>query len=86
MRTMVANVPASPSAEEYRQLEKELRAEFTTILQRCTMEGADHDSLHSYLQPMEAYFNLIGSGNPDNSNEAVAGLRTHLSDYDRRFE
>jgi hypothetical protein len=85
MKSRLAKLPASPSTDEYSALEKDLRSEFTSILRQCTMKGADHDSLHSYLQPMEGYFTSIGSGNADSSQAAISRLNSHLSDYSRRF-
>ncbi len=74
------------NVESYQTLTDNLKEEFNTIFQKCTMEGEAHNQLHNYLFPMKEKFKLMSSDNLDDCKSAFVDLQEHLSSYKTYFE
>ena len=86
MRRLLADFPSDPAPADYTALQSELRSELEMILQKCTMKGADHDSLHSFIEPVPGLITMIGDTANAKGDEAIRKLSGLLETYDSKFE
>lgn len=65
-------------------LQTNLREEFNTILQKCTMKGESHNQLHNYLHPLKE--KIDGLDQAQNDAHAIDDLEQYLQTYKNYFQ
>jgi hypothetical protein len=60
-----------------------LEKEFTTILQKCSMNGEGHTQLHNYLLPLKGKIDKL-KDNPD--FKSLKDIQSYLNDYKNYFQ
>ena len=60
-----------------------LEKEFTTILQKCTMNGEAHTQLHNYLLPLKGKIDKL-KDNPD--FKSLKDIQSYLNDFKNYFQ
>jgi hypothetical protein len=73
------------TAEQRAATAGELRDAYQQIFKKCTMTGAAHDQLHTFLVPMGPLLAKV-EGEAEASHHALETLGTHLATYDTYFE
>ncbi len=68
------------------ELSKDLKQEFNSILNKCTMQGEAHNQLHEYLVPMITLFDTIASAEQKGCQTQYTELKSHLDQYQKYFE
>ncbi len=86
MSVLADDFSPTDNLEDYKRLKEDLEAEFKIIFAKCSMTGAAHDQLHSYLFPLKRYFNELVSENPDERKKALKKLKQHLAVYSKFFK
>ncbi len=74
------------TVDAYAKLNDSLKAEFSSILTKCTMDGAAHDQLHNYLVQMKDLFDSLGSSDLNTCKASFDKLKKHLTEYSNYFE
>ena len=64
-------------------LSENLEKEFTTILQKCTMNGEGHTQLHNYLLPLKYKIDKL-KDNP--GFKSLKDIQSYLNDYKNYFQ
>lgn len=64
-------------------LQTNLREEFNTILQKCTMKGESHNQLHNYLHPLKEKIDGLDQAQED--AHAIEDLEQYLHTYKTYF-
>ena len=76
----------STSVEEYHNLAKQLSGELSIILDKCTMKGASHDNLHTFLLPLLKKVDKLKEVNSvEKGNIISSKIREHLQAYKKYF-
>lgn len=64
-------------------LQENLKKEFTTIFEKCTMKGESHNQLHNFLLPLKDRLDKLA----DHADaETLGELKTYLSTYSNYFQ
>jgi uncharacterized protein YxeA len=82
MITMIDRFNESGDNGEYSNLKADLESEYKLIFKNCTMTGAAHDQLHSYLMPLKDIIDQLEEPQP----ETILLLDDHLQMYFEYFE
>ena len=85
MKILIRDFQADPAKADFATLQAQLDSEFNTILQKCTMKGADHDQLHHFLVPVQEMIKGISHHDTTYAGDQVAKLSRHLETYDSIF-
>lgn len=72
------------AATDLKTLQKNLRGEFNTILQKCTMKGESHNQLHNYLHPLKEKIDSLEHAN--NEGQVIDDLEQYLNTYKNYFK
>ena len=64
----------------------ELRAAYSDIYRKCTMQGAAHEQLHTFLVPIDRELSVLGQLSGDAADETLRRMQQHLQRYDAFFE
>lgn len=83
MLTLVAQAEKTSSID-FKALQKNLRGEFNTILQKCTMKGESHNQLHNYLHPLKEKIDGLDQAN--DGSHAIHDLEQYLKNYKNYFK
>lgn len=86
MQQLIGDFSDKESTLGYASLKENLETEFTTIFEKCTMEGESHNQLHNYLKPMLGLFDGLESSNLDTCKKSYDTMNKHLSHYENYFE
>lgn len=82
---LAANSPAS--LEEYHATGKELQTGINKMISECRMQGADHDALHLWLEPlMGMNKKLQAAGSAEEGAESLAMIQEQVNLYPQYFE
>jgi len=82
----ILNNDKSKSVEDFKNLEKTLSNEITTIFDKCTMKGASHDNLHTFLLPLiNKVDKLKGTNSVDQGKMISSNISSHLNEYKNFF-
>jgi cytochrome c2 len=73
----------SQSIDDFKNLEKELSDVMTTIFDKCTMKGASHDNLHTFLLPLIKKVDMLKE---DNSVEQGKMISTRISEHLKEYK
>jgi hypothetical protein len=82
---MVNDLPANPSLEDFRALQKKLAISFQTILQKCTMKGEAHQQLHNYLIPLKEKIEKLKDSDLATSKILASEIKDYLLKYSHFF-
>lgn len=82
MMALLAKEEANASTD-LEVLQTNLRAEFNTILQKCTMKGESHNQLHNYLHPLKEKIDGLDQAQDD--AHAIDDLEQYLHTYKNYF-
>jgi len=85
MIKLVSEFPATPSDQDYTNLQDKLVSELNLIFQRCTMTGDSHEQLHNYLLPLKNKIEDLDQSTQQESGKVVEQIRTRLAQYDQYF-
>lgn len=83
MLVLVSKEDANVSTD-LKALQKDLRSEFNTVLQKCTMKGESHNQLHNYLHPLKE--KIDGLDQASNEAHAINDLEQYLNTYKNYFK
>lgn len=83
MLALVSKEEAEASID-LKTLQKDLRGEFNTILQKCTMKGEAHNQLHNYLHPLKE--KIDGLEQASNEEQVIGDLEQYLNTYKNYFK
>jgi len=86
MQELMSAFSEKESPEAYASLKGNLKTEFTTIFEKCTMEGESHNQLHNYLKPMLGLFDGLEADDLDTCKKSFDTMNKHLSHYENYFE
>lgn len=83
---MIARVrkEETEASADLKTLQSDLRGEFNTILQKCTMKGESHNQLHNYLHPLKE--KIDGMDQASNDAEVIDDLEQYLNTYKNYFK
>ncbi|WP_018479217.1 hypothetical protein [Pontibacter roseus] len=74
------------TAEAYNDLGQAMQAELQLMFKDCTMKGAAHDMLHTYLEPLMADVKLLAEKDEASAEAALGRISTHLQAYTTYFK
>lgn len=74
------------NTEAYDKLTKNLKLEFTTIFEKCSMKGEAHNQLHNFLVPIKDLFEELSSNDLNKCKESFDKLKNHLAVYKNYFK
>ena len=63
-----------------------LQSALDTLIKQCTMQGADHEALHQWLQPVIHGVKEMKEEKGKEGTEAIVALRTELARFNEYFE
>jgi hypothetical protein len=86
MKRLTREFSSDAELADYTLLSERLGAEFALILQQCTMKGSAHENFHSYLEPMQAIIDSIGSDDLATAKLSVPELAAYLDKFNMYFE
>jgi len=82
----ILNNDKSHSVDDFKNLEKTLSDEITTIFDKCTMKGASHDNLHTFLLPLINKVDKLKVINSVNEGKLMSSnISSHLNEYKNFF-
>lgn len=76
----------NPPDVQTEQLSSDLRAEFSGIIEKCTMKGEAHDQLHNYLLPLKDQLTELAACQEDRCMQILESISVHLNEYHDNFE
>jgi len=77
----------SQSIEGFQNLEKQLTDVVTNIFDKCTMKGASHDNLHTFLLPLIKKIDMLKEVNSIEQGKMISTrISSHLSEYKSYFK
>lgn len=77
----------SKTMEDYHTIGEELQGSLNTLVQQCTMKGADHDALHAWLEPFMTTVKDLKSAPDEQAAKAkFTSLHDQLEEYPKFFE
>ena len=78
---------ANASLATYNDLGNNLKADLDNLVKQCRMQGADHDALHLWLQPvLEKTKELSTAADEKTAASAKTSLQEQLHIYPQYFE
>lgn len=89
IKKMVHRIEAFTATEDisvYHTLQKELQKDFSFIIQKCTMDGAAHDNLHTFLMPLQSAFKQLKSPKIESCKKAITQIEAQLKLYNQYFK
>ena len=73
--------------EDYQKTGRAIQTVINKMIRECRMQGADHDALHHWLEPlMEINKKLSGVTSTDEGKELFGMIRRHLEKYPEYFD
>ena len=85
MKKLVSELPATPSEQDYTDLQDKLEVELNLIFQKCTMTGEAHEQLHNFLLPLKSKIEDLDQSTSQPSGQVLDQINTHLKEYDQYF-
>lgn len=85
LQTLISEFDHSNNSDSLIALSSEMDTEFKLIFKNCTMTGAAHDQLHSYLLPMLGMMKKVETPSLENQKKALMKTKKHLLMFDRYF-
>ncbi len=86
LQDIVAN-DKSQSVEDFKNLEKELADVMATIFDKCTMKGASHDNLHTFLVPLVKKVDMLKEVSSVEQGKMISTrISAHLNEYKTFFK
>jgi len=77
----------SQSIEDFQNLEKKLADEIAIIFDKCTMKGASHDNLHTFLLPLIKKVDMLKTvSSVDQGRMVSSKISEHLNEYKTFFK
>ncbi len=86
LQEILAN-DTSESKEDFQNLEKELADVIIIIFDKCTMKGASHDNLHTFLVPLIKKVDMLKEVNSVKQGKIISmRISSHLTEYKTFFK
>jgi len=86
LQEILAN-DTSESVEDFQNLEKQLTDVVTNIFDKCTMKGASHDNLHTFLLPLIKKVDMLKEVSSIEQGKMISTrISSHLSEYKSYFK
>ena len=77
----------SKSVADYTALANELQSSLDTLIKECRMQGADHDALHQWLQPLIEDVNRLKTATTEpEASKLFDEINDKVSAYKQYFE
>ncbi|WP_456442619.1 c-type cytochrome [Psychroserpens sp.] len=77
----------SQSIADFQNLEKKLAGVMTTIFDECTMKGASHDNLHTFLVPLIKKVDMLKEVSSVKQGKIISmRISSHLTEYRTFFK
>lgn len=89
LKTLADNfrVKPFPSVGDYQLVGNDLKAGIDTMLNQCKMQGADHDALHHWLEPVLKNVNdLKNTADSSAGRQMFSSIDGQLDNYKNYFE
>jgi len=86
MITLMDEFSEKENTDAYALLTEKLKAEFTMIFEKCTMEGESHHQLHNFLVPVKELLKGLQSSDLNVCKNSYSKLDSHLDEYQKYFE
>lgn len=86
LQTIIA-AAKNESLDDYLQTSKALESAMNKMVTECKMQGADHDALHKWLEPLiEKTKELSKATAPENVEPILHELEIHVNLFPQYFE
>ena len=73
--------------DSYKEFSNDLQTSLNTLIEECRMGGADHDALHSWLEPLLSANNLLSKTEDEaTAVETSETIYEMLDNYNTYFE
>jgi len=86
MISMMEDFKKLDDIEAYKELSKQLTAEFSSIFRRCTMTGKAHIQLHNFLLPIKDLLGSLDSPDLIECKKIYLELKSILKNYTTYFK
>lgn len=87
MKTLVAMLPDTATAEDLRTLGEQIHEELQGLIRGCTMDGAAHDQLHTWIEGLSPDLqSLMKTEDVTQGQAALAHVAHHLEAFDKHFQ
>ena len=81
------NAAADHSLPAHKATATALQAGLSKMVNECKMQGADHDALHKWLEPLMKQVNEYKrAGSEEAAAKQIASIQTQLNHYNQYFE
>ena len=86
LHRIVESAIAETEPTDKKQSVDSLKQAYQTIFEKCTMEGAAHEQLHTYLLPIGPQLAALNKTEGAEHRAVLTSLDERLRAYDRYFE
>jgi hypothetical protein len=81
------NENKNQTLENYTAVANELQPGLDKMIKECRMQGADHDALHLWLEPLLANVNSLKKATvKENASKTFIEIEQHVNSYNQFFE